>query len=117
MIALVALQIVVTLFLMLIAAMVSGIHTAYSLGLGALCYILPTALAVLFLKFLKPYPVFAGVGFLLAEGLKIILALMLLIAVVLYYPTLQFLPFFMGFLAVSHLVFLFFLKVHRYGKW
>lgn len=116
MFALVGLQVVTTLILMLAVAVLFDVQAAYSLGLGAACYVLPTALAVLFLKVLKPYPALAGVGFMVSEGLKIVLALMLMIAVVLLYKPLQFLPFFMGLLAVSHLVFLFFLKVHRYGK-
>lgn len=101
---------------MLIAGIFFGIQAAYSLGLGAVCYIVPTAMAVVFLRLLKPYPAFAGMGFVLSEGLKIILALLLLIAVVVMYKPLQFLPFFIGLLVASHLVFLLFLKVHRYGK-
>ncbi|XXQ67956.1 ATP synthase subunit I [Neisseriaceae bacterium B1] len=116
MFALVRLQVLTSLLLMLIAGIFFGVQAAYSLGLGAACYVIPTALAVIFLKFLKPYPAMVGMGFIVSEGLKIVLALILLVAVVILYKSLQFLPFFVGLLAVSHLVFLFFLKVHRYGK-
>lgn len=116
MFALVGLQVLTSLLLMLIAGIFFGIQAAYSLGLGAACYIVPTVAAVLFLRFLKPYPALAGMGFIVSEGLKIVLALILLVAVVVMYKPLQFLPFFVGLLAVSHLVFLLFLKVHHYGK-
>lgn len=116
MFVLVGLQVIAGVVLMLIVGAVYGVQSAYSLGLGAMCYVLPTAVAVLFLKFFKPYSALAGTIFLVSEGLKIILALFLLIAVVVLYKPLQFLPFFAGLLVVSHLVFLFFLKVHRYGN-
>lgn len=94
----------------------SDAHIAASLLLGGLSYVVPTAVAVLFLNLLKPYPAFAGAGFIFSEGLKIVLSLVCLVSVFLLYADLRFIPYFIGLLAVSHLVFLLFLKVHRYGK-
>lgn len=93
-----------------------GVQAALSMVLGGLSYILPTLIAVLILKFLRPYSVLAGSVFIAAEILKIVLALIFMVSVFWLYPSMQFIPYFIGLLAVSHLVFLFFLKVHRYGK-
>lgn len=58
----------------------------------------------------------AGIGFIVSEGLKIVLALAIMVLVVLSYQELNFIPYLIGLLSASHFVFLFFLKVHRYGK-
>ncbi|WP_303064436.1 ATP synthase subunit I [Alysiella sp.] len=99
-----------------LAWFIAGKQTFISLLLGGLCYSLPTFLAVFFLNFLKKRPAWAGVGFLLAESLKIGLALFLMIMFFLFYQDMRFIPFFVGLLSVSHFVFLLFLRVHRYGK-
>lgn len=83
---------------------------------GGLTYLIPTLLTVSFLKILKPYPRLAGVGFFISVGLKIISALIMMLVIFVLYKELQFLPYFVGLLISSHLVFLLFLRVHRYGK-
>lgn len=88
----------------------------YSLLIGGFCYILPTLSAVLLLNLLKDKPALAGGGFLLAEGLKTVLALLMMIAVFALYRDIRFIPFFIGLIGVSHFVFLILLRVHRYGK-
>ncbi|MDK4575939.1 ATP synthase subunit I [Kingella kingae] len=113
---LVGLQVITITVLTLFVWLFLGVQTALSMVLGGLSYILPTLIAVLILKFLRPYPVLAGSAFIAAEILKIVLALIFMVSVFCLYPSMQFIPYFIGLLAVSHLVFLFFLKVHRYGK-
>ena len=93
-----------------------GSVPAFSLILGGLSYIVPTFVAVLLLKFLRPYPALAGSGFILAEALKIILCLVLMILSFMLYGSLHFIAYFVGLLSASHFAFLFFLKVHRHGK-
>ncbi|SSY80746.1 ATP synthase subunit I [Alysiella crassa] len=102
--------------LSVIAYVLGGSRYAISLILGGACYAVPTLLSVLFLKFLKPYPALAGAAFIGSESLKILLSLILLVGSFFVYPNVHFLSFFVGLLVVSHLVFLFFLKVYRYGS-
>ncbi|SOD65902.1 ATP synthase subunit I [Alysiella filiformis] len=102
--------------LVLLAYLWGGQNWAISLLLGGLSYTLPTLLAVYVVHRLKPYPQLAGVSFMVSAGLKITLALILMVSSFLIYPKMHFLSFFVGLLAVSHLVFLFFLKVYRYGR-
>lgn len=89
---------------------------AISMLLGGLCYIIPTALSFWVLAWLKPYPALAGKVMIFASGLKTVLSLILLLLCFKFYTPLHFISFFMGLLAVSHLVFLFFLKVSRYDS-
>ena len=114
--AIIKLQLITVMSLAIFCGVFWGVQAAFSLFLGGLVYILPTFLAVLILKFLQPYPTLAGSGFIAAESLKIILAFILMTAIMALYREVRFLPFFLGLLSVSHLVFLYYLKVHRYGK-
>ena len=93
-----------------------GFQAAISLVFGGLSYLVPTAVSVLVLKFSRMYPAMLGIGFAAAEGLKIILALLLMAASFALYREIRFIPYFFGLLCVSHLIPLFFLRVHRYGK-
>ena len=100
-----------------ICALISGISGFWSALAGGLSYLLPSAAAVLLLKLFKPYPQLAGAAFLIGEGLKVVLALVLMLIVfAVWHETLQFLPFIAGLLAVSHLVFLALLRVKDYGR-
>jgi|GEM_PF-717205 hypothetical protein len=109
-------QWVVLFLLAIVLYVVWGVHHAVSLLLGGASYAIPTLISVLFLNFLKPYPALAGGGFVLAESLKILLSLILMIGSFFVYPNVYFLSFFIGLLIVSHLIFLLFLKVYRYGS-
>ncbi|UOO82055.1 ATP synthase subunit I [Uruburuella testudinis] len=101
----------------LIGALLSGINGLWSALAGGLCYLLPSAAAVLLLRLFKPHPAMAGKGFLIGEGLKVALSLLLMLAVFLiWHQSLAFIPFLLGLFAVSHLVFLAFLRVQHYGK-
>lgn len=112
------LQLITVLLLTLFFGFAQGKIAAISAVLGGAVYIVPTLAAVLFLKILNSHlnARWAGIGFIVAEILKMILALLLLILVFVYYPKLQFIPFFLALLTVSHFVFLILLKVYRYGK-
>lgn len=109
-------QIIVLAVLVLLAYVFGGENWAISTLLGGLSYVIPTGLAVFLVHQLKPYPQLAGVAFILSASLKIVLALILMVSSFFIYPNLHFLSFFIGLLAVSHLVFLFFLKVYRHGR-
>lgn len=109
-------QMVVLAVLVLLAYVLGGENWAISLLLGGLSYVLPTGLAVYLVHCLKPYPQLAGVAFIVSASLKIVLALILMVSTFFIYPNLHFLSFFIGLLAVSHLVFLLFLKVYRHGR-
>lgn len=111
------LQAGVLLIVSAILGVVGGIPASLSALAGGLCYLVPSSVTVLVLRLFNPYPKFAGYGFLLGEGLRIVLALvMMLIVFAIWHQTLVFIPFLFGLLAVSHVVFLVFWKVQRYGK-
>ena len=116
MFALVGVQLAVTLLVSAFCYLVWDGAAGVSLLLGGLSYTVPTLVAVLLLKFLRPYPAFAGSGFILAEALKIILCLVLMVLSFVLYGSLHFIAYFIGLLSASHFAFLFFLKVHRHGK-
>lgn len=109
-------QWLITVVIGMILYGVYGLHYAMSFVVGAMTYAVPTLVSILFLNFLKPYPALVGVAFWGSVGLKILLSLILLVGSFFVYPNLHFLSFFMGLLLVSHLVFLLFLKVYRYGS-
>lgn len=100
-----------------LCAAISGISGFWSALAGGLSYLLPSAVTVLLLKLFKPYPHLAGKIFLLGEGLKVTLALVLMIAIfAVWHETLKFLPYIAGLFVVSHLVFLALLRVRDYGR-
>ena len=111
------LQLAVLALVALACFFFSGVNGLWSALAGGLCYFLPSALAVLLLKVFKPYPQMAAKGFLLGESLKVMLSLVLMLVVfAVWHETLVFIPFLLGLFAVSHLVFLAFLRVQHYGK-
>ncbi len=83
-------QWVVLFLLAIVLYVVWGVHHAVSLLLGGASYAIPTLISVLFLNFLKPYPALAGGGFVLAESLKILLSLILMIGSFFVYPNVYF---------------------------
>lgn len=109
-------QLSVLIILVSVAYLWQGQKSAVSVFLGGLCYIIPTALSLWILEWLKPYPVLAGKAMVFALSIKIVFSLVLLLLCFVFYTPLHFISFFIGLLAVSHLVFLFFLKVSRYDS-
>lgn len=114
--ALVGVQLAVTLLVSAFCYLVWDGAAGVSLLLGGLSYTIPTLVSVLLLKFFHSRPAFAGAVFLASEILKIILAGFAAVAVFYLYGGLREMFFVVGLLLVSHLVFLLFLKVYRYGK-
>lgn len=114
--ALVGVQLAVTLLVSAFCYLVWEGAAGVSLLLGGLSYTVPTLVSVLLLKFFHSRPAFAGAVFLASEILKIILAGFAALAVFYLYGGLREMFFIVGLLLVSHLVFLLFLKVYRYGK-
>jgi ATP synthase I chain len=114
--ALVGVQLAVTLLVSAFCYLVWDGAAGVSLLLGGLSYTVPTLVSVLLLKFFHSRPAFAGAVFLASEILKIILAGFAAMAVFYLYGGLREMFFIVGLLLVSHLVFLLFLKVYRYGK-
>lgn len=100
-----------------VCAAIGGKSGFWSAVAGGSSYLLPSAATVLLLKLFKPYPHWAGKIFLLGEGLKVMLALVLMITVfAVWHETLKFLPYISGLFVVSHLVFLALLRVRDYGR-
>lgn len=112
--AVIKLQFVVLLVVSGFAGLVS-FQAALSALLGGLSYILPTVISVLVLRILQQSQ-WSGLGFLVSECLKIVLACILMLLSFLFYREVNFIAYFLGMLSVSHLIFLFFLRVHCYGK-
>lgn len=112
-----SLQAAVLLIVALIAGLAGGAAAAWSAAAGGFCYFLPSAATVLVLNLFRKHPQYAGYAFIFGEGLRIVLALSLMVAVfALYHRQIHFPAFLAGLLAVSHVVFLAFWKVKRYGK-
>lgn len=111
------LQAVALLLVVFVSGSVKGVEAAYSALAGGASYLLPSFIMMLVLKFFKPYPKLAGYGFFLGEGLRIVLSMAIMLVVFfMWYQELHFIPFLLGLLVVSHIVFLVFWKVNRYGK-
>lgn len=99
------------------SGVLGGSAAFWSAVAGGGCYFVPTVLMVLVLNFFQRSPVVVAYGFVLGEGLKITLALGLMVAVFWFYRDhLMFIPFFLGLLGVSQAFFLLFLKVKSYGR-
>lgn len=111
------LQIVLLCVAVLISGILVDVNGAWSALLGGLCYLLPSALAALILNIFRSRPQYAGYAFIFGEGLRIVLALILLVSVfALHGSQIHFLSFLSGLLLVSHVFFIYFWKVKPYGK-
>ncbi len=96
-------------------ALLSGATAAWSCLLGGVCYLLPTVVAILLLNFFRSRPRWAAISFLWGESLKVMLSILLMAAVFWWYPAVAWLPFLLGLLSVSHVVFFMIWKMHH-GK-
>ena len=84
---------------------------------GGVSYVLPSAVTVLFLNIFRSMPQYAGYAFIFGEGLRIVLALVLMVAFfALYHQELRFIPFLLGLLATSHVIFFIFWKAKYHVK-
>lgn len=99
-----------------LVAIFAGVLTSVSCILGGLCYLLPTSATALLLNCFRSSPQVAFLGFLIGESLKVMMSIALMVLVFMQYRELEWLPFLMGFLAVSHVVFLMIWKSVYYDK-
>ncbi|MDO4696349.1 MAG: ATP synthase subunit I [Neisseria sp.] len=100
-----------------ISGIFGGSKAAGSALLGGLSYLLPSVVAALILNISRRYPELSGYGFILGEGLRIVLALVFMVCVfAVYAENLAFLPFLFGLLVVSHVFFIVFWKVKSHGR-
>lgn len=93
-----------------------GASSGVSALLGGLCYLLPTLAAVLVLNFFQTAKTWLPASFFWGESLKIMLSIMLMAVVAFAYSALQWLPFLVGLIMVSHIVFFVYWKIKHHGK-
>lgn len=117
MIKILTIQLAALTFVAVLSGAFGGVAAFESAAVGGMCYFIPTVLMVLVLNFFRRFPLVAAYGFILGEGLKITLALGLMVAFFWFYrDRLVFIPFFLGLLSVSQVFFLLFLKVKSDGR-
>lgn len=110
-------QVIVLLAVSAISALVAGQSGFWSALAGGMTYLIPFSIAVLLLKLVKNNPYLYGRVFIFGEVLKVVLSLVsMLIVFAIWHESLVFFPFFFGLLGVSHLVFLYYLRVKDYGR-
>lgn len=109
------LQIAILSVLGVVMSVFVGVQAVFSLVLGGVSYIVPTLFSVIILR-LASSSNLVGAGFIFSEVLKILLAIILMAVIIFLHPEIKVFPYLLGLLSVSHIVFLFYLKVHRHGK-
>ena len=111
------LQLAVLLVVVALSGLIGGSPAAWSAAAGGVSYVLPSAVTVLFLNIFRSMPQYAGYAFIFGEGLRIVLALVLMVAFfALYHQELRFIPFLLGLLAASHVIFFIFWKAKYHVK-
>lgn len=91
-----------------------GQKAAVSGVVGGLCYAIPSIIAVLVLSLSSRSPLLSYAGFMMAEGLKIALAaVMLLLIMYFFHSQIMWLPFIIGLFLASHIVFIVFWKLNH----
>ena len=111
------LQVIVLLAVSVLSAIIVGKSGFWSALVGGITYLIPSSIAVLLLKLVKNNPYLQSRMFIFGEVLKVVLSLVLMLIVfAIWHESLVFLPFFFGLLGVSHLVFLYYLRVKDYGR-
>ncbi|MDO4997952.1 MAG: ATP synthase subunit I [Neisseria sp.] len=117
MLKIIVLQIILAAVAVVGSAVFAGSQAAWSAFLGGVCYIAPSILTAVILNFSRSRPSLAGYAFMFGEGLRIVLALIMMVGVfVLYAHEIRFIPFLLGLLLSSHVFFIVFWKVKPYGK-
>lgn len=111
------LQFAALLAVVLASGLAAGSSAAWSAAAGGASFFFPSVVTVLFLHLFRRAPQYAGYAFIVGEGLRIVLALVMMVSIfVLFRQSLRFLPFLFGLLAVSHVIFFVFWKAEYYGK-
>ena len=91
-----------------------GQKAAVSGVVGGLCYAIPSIIAVLILSLSSRSPLLSYAGFMMAEGLKIALAtVMLLLIMYFFHSQIMWLPFIICLFLASHIVFIVFWKLNH----
>ncbi len=108
-------QIIALAIVLALSVLASGTGIAVSVILGGLCYFIPSCVAAVSLHYTNRHIQYMALGFVLGESLKIILTILMMVGVLLVYTTLNWFYFFIGFLAVSHVIFIVFWKLKSYG--
>lgn len=81
---------------------------------GALSYAIPNMVAVLVLSLFSINPVMSYAAFMVAEGLKITLAAVMMLLIMYFFHTqIMWLPFIIGLIISSHIVFIVFWKLNH----
>lgn len=93
-----------------------GMESAFSALLGGIAYLLPTLLASAVMYLTGKNAALSLIGFFWAEGMKVMLALLMMVAAFVLYPSLQWLPFLAALLIVSFSVFFVIGKMSHYGN-
>ena len=74
-------QIIVLLIISVLSAVFAGVDGFWSSVAGGVCYLVPSSIAVLLLKFSKRNPLYHGKAFIIGEILKVVLSLVMMLAV------------------------------------
>ena len=111
------LQFAALLAVVLASGLAAGSSAAWSAAAGGASFFFPSVVTVLFLNLFRRAPQYAGYAFIVGEGLRIVLALVLMVAFfALYHQELRFIPFLLGLLATSHVIFFIFWKAKYHVK-
>lgn len=108
-------QIIALLIVATSAWLLFGSNELVSVLLGGGCYLVPTAIMVAILRRFDGNPDQMPTGFFIGQSAKALLAIVLMVTVFFLYPSLNFLAFLAGLLAVSKIVFFVFWKMNHYG--
>ena len=107
-------QLLVVALFGLVLCPIWGQEAAVSGIVGGLCYAIPSTIAVLILSLSSRSPLLSYAGFMMAEGLKIALAtVMLLLIMYFFHSQIMWLPFIIGLFLASHIVFIVFWKLNH----
>lgn len=109
-------QIAVLTTISVLAWIFFGKNIWISVLLGGGCYLIPTAIMIITLHLFSRNLSRMPMGFLLGQSAKTILAILFMVTVFSLYPSLNFLAFLVGLLAVSKIVFFVFWKLNHYGN-
>ena len=91
-----------------------GQQAAVSALAGGMSYAVPTAIAALLLSLFSQSPLMSYAGFMMAEGLKIALVIVMLMLIMYFYHTqIMWLPFIIGLFIASHIVFIVIWKLNH----
>lgn len=104
-------QLLILVAISIVFTVMGGWVAGFSALLGGMCYLVPTVAAVLVLNFFQAAGIWQPASFFWGESLKIILSIIMMALTAIVYPALQWLPFLLGLVMVSHIVFFVYWKI------